>query len=122
MDNIIHKFIVNIEKLILSGIAILTAVAAGMSIYEVFKAGSIHLADLFLLFIYVEILAMSGSFFKYSKIPVTLPILIAMTALCRLVVLHSKENDPMTLLAECGAIFILSIASFIISRGKLDKD
>ena len=59
----------------------------------------IELADLFLLFIYAEIIGMVGAFYASNRIPVTLPI-IAITALCRLIVLHSKEADPLVLVAE----------------------
>ena len=55
----------------------------------------IELGDLFLLFIYAEIVGMVGAFYSSNRIPVTLPIIIAITALCRLIVLHSKEADPM---------------------------
>ena len=50
-----------------------------------------------------------------NRIPVTLPIIIAMTALCRLIVLHSKDMEPWMLLAEAGAIAILAVAAYIMS-------
>jgi len=70
---------------------------------------------LFLLFIYAEIVGMVGAFYISNRIPVTLPIIIAMTALCRLIVLHSKEADPLMLVAEAGAIAVLAGAAYIMS-------
>ena len=58
---------------------------------------------------------MIGAFYASSRIPVTLPIIIAITALCRLIVLHSKEADPLNLIAEAGAIVILAGAAYLMS-------
>ena len=93
----------------------MTILTAGLDIVEMYEARKIELADLFLLFIYAEIIGMVGAFYASSRIPVTLPIIIAMTALCRLIVLHSKEMDPMMLFAEAGAIAILAAAAYVMS-------
>ena len=93
----------------------LTVVAAGVDIYEMFLAKKIELADLFMLFIYTEIVGMVGAFFANNRIPVSLPIIIAITALCRLIVLHSKDADPWVLIAEAGAILVLAAAAYIMS-------
>ncbi len=103
------------EKILLAIIGGLTVLAAGLDILEMYEARKIELADLFLLFIYAEIIGMVGAFYASSRIPVTLPIIIAMTALCRLIVLHSKEMDPMMLFAEAGAIAILAGAAYVMS-------
>ena len=58
---------------------------------------------------------MVGAYYISNRIPVTLPIIIAMTALCRLIVLHSKDGEPMTLIAEAGAIAILAGAAYLMS-------
>ena len=89
--------------------------AAGMDIYNMVLTLKISLADLFLLFIYAEIIGMVGAFYISNRIPVTLPIVIAMTALCRLIVLHSKDADPWVLIAEAGAILVLGGAAYIMS-------
>ena len=89
--------------------------AAGMDIFEMLTNMKVELADLFLLFIYAEIVGMVGAFYISNRIPVTLPIIIAMTALCRLIVLHSKEADPLVLVAEAGAIVLLAGAAYVMS-------
>ena len=91
------------EKLLLAVIGFLTMFAAGMDVYNMVISLKVELGDLFLLFIYAEIIGMVGAFYVSNRIPVTLPIIIAMTALCRLIVLHSKEADPWMLIAEAGA-------------------
>ena len=116
MKNVnLHWTTVVTEKLMLGFIGILTTVAAGMDVYEMFLARRIELADLFLLFIYTEIVGMVGAYFANNRIPVSLPIIIAITALCRLIVLHSKDADPWVLIAEAAAFLILAGAAYLMS-------
>ncbi len=103
------------EKLLLAVIGLLTMLAAGMDIFHMVKNLKVELGDLFLLFIYAEIVGMVGAFYISNRIPVTLPIIIAMTALCRLIVLHSKEADLWMLVAEAGAIAVLAGAAYLMS-------
>ena len=104
------------EKGLLAVIGALTMVAAGLDIYQMVLVNmKIELADLFLLFIYAEIVGMVGAFYASKRIPVTLPIVIAITALCRLIVLNSKDADPWLLTAEAGAILVLAAAAYLMS-------
>tara|TARA_B100001287_G_scaffold242515_1_gene218018 strand:+ start:4166 stop:4576 length:411 start_codon:yes stop_codon:yes gene_type:complete len=103
------------EKGMLATIGGLTVLAAGCDVYDMWIARTIELADLFLLFIYTEIVGMVGAYFISNRIPVTLPIIIAMTALCRLIILHSKDGEPLTLIAEAGAIAVLAGAAYLMS-------
>lgn len=111
----LHWTTVITEKVMLAIIGILTLLAAGGEVVSMLASRNIELGDIFLLFIYTEIIGMIGAFYASTRIPVTLPIIIAITALCRLIVLHSKEADPMNLLAEAGAILILAGAAYALS-------
>ena len=85
----------------------------------------IDLADLFLLFIYTEIIGMVGAYYSTHRIPVTLPIIIAITAMCRLIILQGKESEPLVLIASAGAILILAGSAYIMSmkdKLSLEKD
>ena len=73
------------------------------------------LSDLFLLFIYAEVLGMVGVFYRDNRIPVTLPIIIAITALTRMIILQSKDLDAINIIYEAGGILLLSVAAYIIS-------
>ena len=115
MNSKLHWTTLYSEKILLAVIGTLTMLAAGMDIYKMVLTLNITLADLFLLFIYAEIVGMVGAFYISNRIPVTLPIVIAMTALCRLIVLHSKDADPWVLIAEAGAILVLGGAAYIMS-------
>ena len=103
------------EKIMLGGIGGLTVLAAGCDVWDMWLARNIDLADLFLLFIYAEIVGMVGAYYSTHRIPVTLPIIIAITAVCRLIILQGKESEPLTLIAGAGAILVLAGATYIMS-------
>mgnify|MGYP001288924991 FL=1 len=110
MEDKIASLINLAEKLLLASIALLAMVATGQEILTIIENRSIDLADLLLLFIYTEVLGMIGIFFVSKRIPITLPIFIAITAITRLIILQGKDMDMISLLYEAGAILILSLA------------
>ena len=103
------------EKLLLALIGISTCIASAMYLYEMVVQREILLGDLFMLFIYAEILAMVGAFYSTNRIPVTLPIIVAITALCRLIIMQTKEMDGMMVMWEAGAIFVLAGSAYLMS-------
>ncbi len=102
------------EKTLLVIIALLTVLATLEEVLKIYNANSVQLADLLLLFIYTEVLGMIGIFFVSNRIPITLPIFIAMTAISRLIILQGKEMDMSFLLFEAGAILILAISVLVV--------
>ena len=114
MGIFIAELIKGTEKSLLAIIAILTVLATGEEVVKIYDARSVQLADLLLLFIYTEVLGMIGIFFVSNRIPITLPIFIAMTAISRLIILQGKEMDMSFLLYEAGAILILAIAVLVV--------
>ena len=102
------------EKALLAIIALLTVLATFEEVLKIYDARSVQLADLLLLFIYTEVLGMIGIFFVSNRIPITLPIFIAMTAISRLIILQGKEMDMSFLLYEAGAILVLASAVLIV--------
>jgi protein PsiE len=93
-----------------------TVYAAGYDIFTMFSTqGRMDLADLFLLFIYAEILGMVGAFYNDHRIPVTLPIIIAITALTRMIILTTKGTEPLNIVFESSGILILAIAAYIMT-------
>ena len=114
-DKNLHWTTVTSEKVLLAIIGIATCIAAAQYLFQMYEAREILLADLFLLFIYVEIIGMVGAFYSTNRIPVTLPIIIAITALCRLIVMQGKEMDALMLIGEASAVLILAAAAYIMS-------
>ena len=111
----LHWTTIASEKVLLAIIGISTCIAAALYCYDMFTAREITLPDLFMLFIYAEILGMVGAFYSTSRIPVTLPIIIAITALCRLIVMQNKEMDALMIIAEAAAVVILAGAAYLMS-------
>ena len=109
-----YDFITWMEKSLLIVIAFLTAYAVALEILTVLSSRSVKLTDLLLLFIYAEVLGMVAAFYKYRKIPITVPIFIAITALCRLIILQGKGINTVDLLYESGAILLLALAALVI--------
>ena len=121
----LHWTTVSSERVLLAIIGIATCIAAAQYLFSMIVAREITLADLFLLFIYAEIIGMVGVFYSTNKIPVTLPIIIAITALCRLIIMQGKDTDALMLVGEASAILILSISAYIMSlkdKLSIEKD
>lgn len=112
----VHRGILHAEKALLLFIVAGTVYAAGYDIFTMFSTqGRMDLADLFLLFIYAEILGMVGAFYNDHRIPVTLPIIIAITALTRMIILTTKGTEPLNIVFESSGILILAIAAYIMT-------
>ena len=114
-NNPLQSFIWISERAILLIIAVATIYATGLEIVRLVSTNIVTLSDLFLLFIYAEVLGMVGVFYRDNRIPVTLPIIIAITALTRMIILQSKDLDAINIIFEAGGILLLSIAAYIIS-------
>ena len=109
-----YKIITIAEKTLLVIIAFLTAYAVLVEIVVILTERAVKLTDLLLLFIYAEVLGMVAAFYKYRKIPITVPIFIAITALCRLIILQGKGINTVDLLYESGAVLLLAISALVI--------
>jgi protein PsiE len=110
----IYKWMTLAEKTILVLIALFTIYGVGAEMFSIFQANTVKLTDLLLMFIYAEVLGMVAAFYKYQKIPITIPIFIAITALCRLIILQGKGINSIDLIYESGAILLLSVSGLVI--------
>lgn len=110
-----------VEKLFLIIIAIFTVAAMGQEVLLLIQNRKVELKDLLLMFIYAEVLGMLAAFYASHRIPITIPLFIAMTALSRLIILQGKEGDPSILLFESGAILLIACACWVVSRLGLSK-
>lgn len=114
-DGTVGRIIHHVEDAFLLGIALFTVVAMGQEVYAIILRIKVELKDLLLMFIYVEVLGMVGVYYDSKKIPITLPLFIAITALSRLVILQGKDQPPVNLLYESGAILVLALACVVIT-------
>ena len=114
--NLIQVLIGLAEQALLLTIAIATIGAAVIEIMRILSVMTVNLSDLFLLFIYAEVLGMVGVFYKENRIPVTLPLIIAITALTRMIVIQTKGLDSVNIIFEASGILLLAIAAYIMSK------
>ena len=110
MENIVKQ----IQLLALVIILGATVIAFGIEIYQMIEVRKVTLADLLLLFLYLEVLAMVRVFWESQSIQITLPLFIAITALARFIILQGKSINPEVLLYEAGAIVLIALAILIL--------
>ena len=109
-----EKIVKQIQLLTLIIILISTVIAIGSELYQMFKIQTVTLADLLLLFLYLEVLAMDRVFWESQSIQITLPLFIAITALSRFIILQGKSINPEILVYEAGAILLIALAILVL--------
>lgn len=112
-----YNALIIVEDIGLLVIAISTVIAMSFEIVSMFKAMKVTLADLLLLFIYLEVLAMVGIYLKSGKLPVRIPLYITIVAVARYMILDMKNLDTYRVLGLSGAVLILAIAILAIRYG-----
>lgn len=108
-----------VEHLGLLVIAIATVFAMASEVMVMVRAGQVTLADLLLLFLYLEVLAMVGLYYGTGKLPVRFPLYIGMVALARYLILDMKAMDDWRMLAVTGSILMLTLAVLLIRFGHI---
>lgn len=108
-----------VEHVGLLVIAIATVFAMGNEVLLMIRAEQVTLADLLLLFLYLEVLAMVGLYYGTGKLPVRFPLYIGMVALARYLILDMKAMDDWRMLAVTGSILMLTLAVLLIRFGHL---
>jgi len=112
-----YKLLVIVEDIGLLIIALSTVIAISFEVADMFKAMTVTLADLLLLFIYLEVLAMVGIYLKTGKLPVRVPLYIAIVAIARYMILDMKNLDTLRVLGLTGAVLILTLSILAIRYG-----
>ena len=112
-----HRAITWVEDIGLLIIAVSTVIAVGIEIGSMLQARTVVLADLLLLFIYLEVLAMVAMYLDSGKLPVRMPLYIAIVALARYMILDMKSLDTWRMLGVAGAVLLISLAVLVIRYG-----
>ena len=116
-----EKIAKNLQLVLMCIILISTVIAVGIEIKNMIMNQSVTLDDLLLMFLYLEVLAMVRVFWNQQSISITLPLLIAITALARFIILQGKEMDPTALVYEAVAIVLIAAAIVILRLRHSDK-
>ena len=116
-----EKIAKNLQLALMCIILVSTVIAVGIEIKNMLLNQSVMLADLLLMFLYLEVLAMVRVFWSQQSISITLPLLIAITALARFIILQGKEMDPSGLVYEAVAIVLIASAIVILRLRHSDK-
>jgi len=109
-----------LEKIVLSILLVCTLIVIGQEILLMVENKRVTLADILLLFIYVEVLGMIKEYWVAKVIRMSYPLFIAMTALARLIILQRKDIEPVTLIYESVAILIIAISIVVLRVRHLD--
>lgn len=115
--DISHKVLTWVQDLGLLIIAVATLIAVGFEISTMLDAKTVTLADLLLLFIYLEVLAMIAIYLDSGQLPVRIPLYIAIVALARYLILDMKNLDTWRMLGVSGAVLIIAITVLVIRYG-----
>ena len=103
-----------LEKIILSVLIVCTIIAIGMEVQGMIAVSKVTLADILLLFIYIEIIGMIKEYWVSKMIRMSYPLFIAMTALARMIIMQRKDVDPSAYVYESVAILIIAIAIVVL--------
>jgi len=114
-----HQVLIWVQDIGLIIIAAATVVAVGIEIKVMWDNKTVALADLLLLFIYLEILAMVSIYLDSGKLPVRMPLYIAIVALARYLILDMKEMDVWKVIGVSGAALILAVTVLVIRYGHI---
>ena len=115
-----NNYFETLEKIVLSILIICTVIAIGLEIQAMFVNFRVTLADILLLFIYIEIIGMIKEYWVSKVIRMSYPLFIAMTALARYIIMGRQSVDPIAYVYESIAILVLAIAIVVLRVRHLD--
>ncbi len=109
-----NQAIRNIQLTAVIAVLIATVIAFFVELSVMYQTKNIGLADLLLMFIYIEVLGLVRSYWETRSVRITYPLVIAITALARFIILQDKNSDPSNLIYISLAILIVAIATVVI--------
>jgi protein PsiE len=104
----------NIQLVAVLAVLVATIIAFFVELSVMYATQTVGLADLLLMFIYIEVLGLVRSYWETRSVRITYPLVIAITALARYIILQDKNSDPANLIYIALAILIVSIATVVI--------
>jgi len=109
-----NQAIRNIQLVAVVAVLIATIIAFFVELTLMYEIKTVGLADLLLMFIYIEVLGLVRSYWETRSVRITYPLVIAITALARYIILQEKDSDPANLIYIALAILIVSLATVVV--------
>ena len=109
-----NQAIRNIQLVAVVAVLIATIIAFFVELTFMYETKTVVLADLLLMFIYIEVLGLVRSYWETRSVRITYPLVIAITALARYIILQEKDSDPANLIYIALAILIVSLATVVV--------
>ena len=104
----------NIQLVAVIIVLVSTIIAFLLEVVKMYEVQNVTLADLLLMFIYIEVLGLVRSYWETRSVRITYPLVIAITALARYIILQEKDSDPANLIYIALAILIVSLATVVV--------
>ena len=109
-----NQAIRNIQLVAVVAVLIATIIAFFVELTLMYETKTVGLADLLLMFIYIEVLGLVRSYWETRSVRITYPLVIAITALARYIILQEKDSDPTNLIYIALAILIVSLTTVVV--------
>jgi protein PsiE len=106
-----------VDAFLLAGLFAIGATIVWSAAHEyvaMMEAGRAKLDEILTLFIYLELGAIVGIYFKTDRLPVLFLLYVAITALTRYLAIDSKELDMQTIMVVTGSILALTLAVLVL--------
>lgn len=117
INDLIKNILESAQHIGLMIIAIASIFAIGTQVITMIYDQKVALADLLLMFIYLEVLAMVSMYLESGKMPIRIPLYIAIVALARYLILDMKSMDAWQLVGVSASAFLLAITVLVIRYG-----
>ena len=106
-----------VEDVGLSIILLATLVAGGIEIRHMWVQQNVMLTDLLLMFIYVETVTMVKVYWESGKLPVRMPLYIAIVAIARYLIIDIKDMEALRVIAIASSILLIAVAVLVVRWG-----
>ena len=108
-----------VEDAGLSIILLATMVAGGIEIRHMWVQQTVLLTDLLLMFIYVETVTMVKVYWESGKLPVRMPLYIAIVAIARYLIIDVKDMEALRVIAIASSILLIAVAVLVVRWGHI---
>ncbi len=121
----LSRFVENIGDYLVEGFHLIALFVIGGTIVwsalyqyiDIVRQGHASLQDILILFIYLELGAMVGIYFKTNRLPVRFLLYIGITVLTRSLVVDVEADESHILLIITSAILMLALAIVVLGYG-----